>query len=189
MHGGLCVGLSMEWNGEKYVRAVDAAVRRDVQASAIELVGDIRTLISTPSRTVKVTGKYTKGKFKGQDKKTLGVRGSSRSKPGEPPHKDFGTLRSSIAHEMAAGDSPEAVVGSALKVARWMELGRAGGKRIVPKGGKKFLSWLNPDGSRSFARAVTQGAILPRPFLRRQLKTNEPKIMARIAQAIASVKV
>lgn len=177
----------MQWSGEKFVRAVDVAVRKAVQASAIELVGDIRILISTPSRSVKIVGKYTKGKFKGQAKKVLGVRGSNRSKPGEPPHKDFGTMRSSMAHEMVPGQ-PEAIVGSALKVARWMELGRAGGKRIRPKAGKKFLSWINPDGSRSFARSVVQGAILPRPYLRRQLKTNEPKILERLKQAVASVK-
>jgi hypothetical protein len=59
-------------------------------------------------------------------RKVLGKRGSNRSRPGEPPHKDLGTLRSSVATQMetTTGD-PSGLVGTALEYGKHLELGTA----------------------------------------------------------------
>lgn len=166
----------MHWDGEKYLADVTARVGKAVQASAIELVGDVRRSISTPSRTV------TFEKYRGKSgmvltRKKTGPRGSSRSKPGNPPHKDTGTLRSSIAHAMNS-DGVSAKVGSALRVARFMELGVRGGKIIRPKT-KKALAFNG-----IVRKSVKQGRIAPRPFLRPALARKHDSIKARIAKAL-----
>jgi HK97 gp10 family phage protein len=117
----------MEWSGEQFVAQVEAKARRNVEAACIHVQNQVRFLISTPSRTVTYAQrKNRKGEMK--TKKILGPRGSNRSKPGEAPHKDTGTLRSSIAHQMQEG--PSGLVGSALAYARHLELGT---KKMAPR--------------------------------------------------------
>lgn len=101
---------------ERFVRR--QAVAR-VTAAAVHLVNRIKENISIPSRTV--TYKQTHG---GKTKKVLGARGSNRSKPGEFPHKDYGTLRASITCDVQEqGDKVVARIGSPLKYSLYLELG------------------------------------------------------------------
>jgi hypothetical protein len=152
--------------GDEFLRRAEEIYGRRVQKAAIYLVAQIKELISVPSRSVKFrVGKNSKVK------KVLGDRGDSRSKPGEPPHKDFGNLRGSITFDY----DPQALrarVGSPSKVAKWMELGTPGGKIIVAKN-KKVLA---DAAGNIFGKRVRQGAIRPRPFLRRSLKDNRERI-------------
>jgi hypothetical protein len=152
--------------GDEFMRRAEQIYGQRVQKAAIYLVGQIKELISVPSRSVKLR----EGR-NGKIKKVLGARGDSRSKPGEPPHKDFGNLRGSIAFDFDPA-TLTARVGSPSKVARWMELGTPGGKIIVAKN-KKVLA----DGAGNiFGKRVKQGAIRPRPFLRRSLKDSKERI-------------
>lgn len=83
------------------------------------LVNEIRQLISIPSRTVS----YKVGRG-GKRRKALGARGSSRSRPGEPPHMDTGALRASITYRIE--ESPGSVdlkVGTPLLYGRFLEMG------------------------------------------------------------------
>lgn len=106
----------MQWD-ESYVREVERTVAARVQAAGYHLVSRIRENISVPSRTVKL--REGKG---GKVKKVLGPRGSSRSRPGEFPHKDFGRLRQSIAQQHFP-DEARSIVGTNLPYGKFLELG------------------------------------------------------------------
>lgn len=151
------------------MRRFRAMYAKRLAKAAIFLQGEIRQLISVPSRSVSYRV-IQKGKKKGQTQKVLGERGNSRSRPGEPPHMDHGALRASITYDVDR-ENLTARVGSPSKVARWMELGTPGGKIITPKN-KKVLA----GNGVIYGKRVVQGAIRPRPFLRRSLKDNAARI-------------
>ena len=90
-----------------------------MEAAAIHLVNSIKVNISVPSRTV--TFKQGRG---GKFRKVLGPRGSSRSKPGDFPNKDYGTLRQSITWDIRDdGDVVVARVGTPVGYSRHLEFG------------------------------------------------------------------
>jgi HK97 gp10 family phage protein len=110
----------MQWN-EGYIAEVERSVSQRVKAAGYFLVSRIRENISIPSRTVTFRD-ITKGKNKGGRKKVLGARGSSRSKPGQFPHKDFGRLRQSIAQDHQGLITR---VGTNVPYGKFLELGTA----------------------------------------------------------------
>lgn len=113
----------MYWKGEEFIQGIERKVTRNVQAACIHVKSRARENISTPSRTVTyVQGVNIRTGERGKIKKKLGKRGSSRSKPGDFPHKDYGTLRASVAHMMIA-DQPKGLVGSSLSYALFLERG------------------------------------------------------------------
>ena len=163
----------MDWRGDDFIAQVEQKAARNVQAACIHLQNSVRGLLGTPNRSVAEVP-ITRGKNKGQTKKKLGPRGGNPSKPGEPPHKGTGFLRNSIAHQMGGEPAqPMGLVGSAYKVAKWLELGTAGGKIITAKN-KKVLA--NKGLGLIFGKKVRQGAIAPRPFLRRALAEQRGRI-------------
>lgn len=92
-----------------------------MEAAAIHLTGAIKVNISVPSRTVK----FKQGRG-GKFRKVLGPRGSDRSKPGEFPHRDYGTLRQSITWDIRDdGDVVVARVGTPVGYSRFLEFGCA----------------------------------------------------------------
>jgi HK97 gp10 family phage protein len=107
----------MQWSGDNYVREAERTIGQRVQAASIYLQSKVRENISIPSRTVSFRDNKA-----GKRVKVLGARGSNRSKAGEFVHKDFGTLRQSIATDFDAA-TLTARVGSSLKYARFIELG------------------------------------------------------------------
>lgn len=110
----------MIWNGDNYIREVERTVGQRVQSAGYHLISRIRENISIPSRTVSFK-ETASGKNKGKVKKVLGARGSSRSKPGEFPHKDFGLLRQSIAQDFDGKTTTR--VGTALSYGKFLEFG------------------------------------------------------------------
>lgn len=107
----------MQWN-DSYILEAERTYSQRVEAAGFYLISRIRENISIPSRTVSLSIKN------GKVKKTLGDRGSSRSKPGEFPHKDFGTLRSRIAQDHPS-DSLVTRVGTNLAYGKYLEFGTA----------------------------------------------------------------
>lgn len=162
----------MHWQGEQVLRQAETEVNRNVQAAAIHLQNKTREKLSVAGRTVSHQP-ISKGKNKGKMRKVVGAMGSNPSKPGEAPRKQTGTLRSSIAHEMV--EPNRALIGTALKVGKWMELGTVGGKIIRPKN-KKALA--NVALGLMFGKRVKQGAIKPRPFLRSTLAEEKQNIVS-----------
>lgn len=154
------------WRIDEVANAIRRRYANRITAACVYLQADIRRSISIPSRTVKLSMTKT-----GKIKKILGPRGSNRSKPGEPPHKDYGILRSSISIHVDA-DRLVGLVGTTVKYARWLEFGVMGG-RVIEARRAKVLT----DGTTFFGRRVTQGRIAPRPFLRPAVKRNRQAIL------------
>ncbi len=74
--------------------------------------------------------------LKTEIQKTISTSSNSGpSKEGEPPHADMGSLRKSI-FRTTDEKTLTTVVGTNAIVARWLEFGTRGGKRIVPKRAK-----------------------------------------------------
>jgi HK97 gp10 family phage protein len=108
----------MDWRGDQYIAEIERSVGQRVQAAGFHLISRIRQNISIPSRTVTFTT------TKSGKKKVLGARGSSRSKPGQFPHKDFGRLRMSIAQQYDPA-TLSTRVGTNVPYGKYLELGTA----------------------------------------------------------------
>lgn len=98
----------LNWDDEAFKAKVRRTMVRRVTASAIIVEDHAKRLISVA------------GTGGGGGKKRR--YGSNPSKPGEPPHKQYGHLRGSVTHERV-GDRIAARTGTKLKYGRWLELG------------------------------------------------------------------
>lgn len=112
----------MEWN-TNYIPELEREIGKRVQAAGYFVMTEARKLISVAGRTVSFTT-IGKGKNKGKQKKVVGPMGSNPSKPGEPPHRQTGRLRASVAqeHEPAKLTSR---VGTNVAYGKFLELGTA----------------------------------------------------------------
>lgn len=89
-----------------------------LEAVGIFLQGEARTLISKSSHKVV----WETGPRGGRKRRE--IKGANRSKPGEPPHKDTGFLRSSVAWRTEIGDDAlRVVVGTSVNYGYWLEMG------------------------------------------------------------------
>jgi HK97 gp10 family phage protein len=111
------------WNGEQAKRLIRAAFVRNLKAAAIVVKNRAKVLVSVPG-TAKAIRKmsYRYGGLQFNVGKKGTVYGAAVSDPGEPPRKQFGRLRASIASEADAGQL-RARVGTNVKYGRWLELG------------------------------------------------------------------
>jgi HK97 gp10 family phage protein len=138
-------------NFQAFEDKIERQVLRNLDAAGFFLVSQIRPMISTPSRTVSHVPRFKGDQLVGM-KKVLGPRGSNRSKPGEPPHKDYGRLRASIARETVPnGSSPRCFVGSALPHAKFLELG------TVKMAARPFLRRALGENQQRITEIVTTG--------------------------------
>lgn len=113
----------MHDRADQFIARMEEAAFRGLSAIGVEATNDIRLLLSVPGRT-QGTKVLKSGPNKGQSRTVWGRLGSAPSKPGEAPHKQTGTLRSSIAWSV---DRERLVVriGTALKYGKYLELGTA----------------------------------------------------------------
>lgn len=110
--------MAVKWHGEDAKRLIRAAFARNLAAAAIVVKSRATVLLSVAGTAKREgTGRDGKGRFK---KGT--IYGAERSKPGEPPRKQYGRLRGSVAHEVDEG-SLAARVGTNVLYGRWLELG------------------------------------------------------------------
>lgn len=100
----------LNWDDEAFRAKVRQTMIRRVTASAIIVEDHAKRLIS----------KAGTGGGGGRKRRY----GSNPSKPGEPPHKQYGHLRRSVTHERV-GDRLAARTGTNLRYGRWLELGTA----------------------------------------------------------------
>lgn len=101
-----------KWNGEQAEALIRRAFARNLHAAAIVVKGRAKVLLSTAGT----------GTTQGAGGKTRRVYGANPSAPGEPPHKQTGRLRASVAHEVDAG-SLRARVGTNVTYGKFLELG------------------------------------------------------------------
>ena len=113
---------SHKWMGDKYGAKVHWEFRRRIEASAIALANKAKTLLSVEGtgRAIRPMSYYYGGRKRNVRKKGL-VYGHAPSLPGEPPRKQFGRLKGSIAWEFPKVLT--ARVGTNVKYGRWLELG------------------------------------------------------------------
>lgn len=106
----------MAWRGEQYRKALEARVTRSLHVATIAVESRAKDLLSVPGTAPRgpagrdKSGRFTKAK----------VYGAIRSRPGEPPRKQLGHLRRSVAREVV---SLKGRVGTNVKYGRWLELG------------------------------------------------------------------
>lgn len=159
--------MAMIWHGKKVSDKLHNLARTRVGQSAMIVESEAKGLMKKGGRTE--SGSLPKG----QDTRTK--INTYRSRPGEPPRVQTGTLRRSITTEMHP-TMPIARAGTNLFYAKLLELGYPGGKIIRPKTAKA-LRWVDESGVH-YAKSVRQGAIEPRPFMRPALHRAEPIIRA-----------
>lgn len=114
-------GGRVNWYGDQFKRELVQQVTKSVSAAAIYLSGQTKADISQPG-----TLRYgVPGKGKKPRQKT--IYNFTHSKPGNPPYKQTGRLRGSIAWELVGvgrGLSvPVGRVGTNVRYGRWLELG------------------------------------------------------------------
>lgn len=115
----------VEWNGEAFQKRVRAEMNRRLAASSMIVENHAKELLSVAGTGVAASAFVGNGKVGKQEKKYRKGRrtyGSNPSKPGEPPHKQYGHLRRSVTFAL---DRLGLVsrVGTNLKKGRWLELG------------------------------------------------------------------
>lgn len=137
---------NLQWNGEAVKAAIRAELAKRLRTAATEVQNEARQLLNVPG-TIPIGGggRNKKGQFRR-------VYGAAPSLPGEPPRKQRGHLRRSVAIEVDKL-SLTARVGTNLKYGRWLELGTSRGLAARP--------WLR----RALSQARQQiTAILSRPL-------------------------
>jgi hypothetical protein len=116
----------LEWHGDE---AIDHCRQKAVgflTRAAITVSRRAKELLSLPGTTVRIGGgRDKKGRFKGKR-----ITGAVRSKPGEPPRKQTGRLRSTVTYEVDA-KTLEARVGTNTVYGRALELGTK--KGLLPR--------------------------------------------------------
>lgn len=108
----------VRWDGDRYRRAFAAAIRKRVAAAAVYLAGETKQEISRTGVLVlkRASSRDAKGRFLGQTKR---IYNFAHSLPGDPPFKQTGRLRGSIAWEQV--DDATARVGTNLVYGRVLE--------------------------------------------------------------------
>jgi phage gpG-like protein len=105
-------------NARQYQAYLEAEMKKRLSASAITLQNHIKVMIGTEGAGKAASSKTLRGGRK-QRKGSL-IYGANPSAPGNPPHKQTGTLQRSIAWELVG---LKARVGSNIKYSRHLELG------------------------------------------------------------------
>lgn len=100
--------MNSDWQGAAFEQVIQASCVQYVEAACYVVENHAKRLLSVA------------GTGGGQGKKRR--YGSNPSRPGEPPHKQRGTLRSSVAH-VVKSEELKGYVGTRYKYALFLELG------------------------------------------------------------------
>lgn len=103
----------LDWRGPQAQEKIRAEMGRRLAACAILVATRAKRLLSVAGTIKAGQGRDAKGRSKR-------AYGSNPSAPGEPPHKQTGRLRASVAFEVVG---LVARVGTNVRYGRWLELG------------------------------------------------------------------
>jgi HK97 gp10 family phage protein len=103
--------MSITWDGEKYLKNLEADLGNNLEKAAIFLKGKVKEALNRSEEYQRFVGDHG-----------IWYKGEDPSSPGSPPKKITGALQRSIAHEMGP-DRKEAFVGSNVEYALYLELG------------------------------------------------------------------
>lgn len=108
----------VKWNGDQWRRDFAREYRKNVSAAAIYLNNQIKADISQPG-----TAEFEQKTKKGKARKKR-IYNFTHSRPGNPPFKQKGRLRASMAWEIVGSAlAPIGRVGTNYKVGKYLELG------------------------------------------------------------------
>lgn len=113
----------VNWQGDKWAKAFKAEMRKRTSAAAIRLKSQVQADISQAGTLRYDTGggRDKRGRFLGKQRT---VYNFTHSRPGNPPYKQTGHLRRSMAWELIdTGPTFVGRVGTNLKYGRALELG------------------------------------------------------------------
>ncbi len=141
-----------DWRGDEAIERISAELRRRLSAAALTVAGRAKVLLSVAGTGVRSKSGQVEPTPSGSRAKR--IYGAFPSRPGEPPRKQTGRLRASVAWELAvtAAGKATARVGTNVLYGKFLELGTS---RMLPR------PWLRR------ALAETRGqvlAIFHRPF-------------------------
>lgn len=104
------------WTPDRFLKSMEARHVKAVESMAIAYEGDLKRVLSKPGpmKTKLTAGQLARMKAAGEERRA--------SKPGEPPRKRTGALRSSIAHAPRLGGRVQRV-GSSMRYSRRLEWG------------------------------------------------------------------
>ncbi len=109
------------WFGEKFKRDLAAEERRRLERAAMVVEREAKRLLSVSGTGTRGKGGVIKRAVKTAKKK---IYGAFPSAPGEPPHKQTGELRRSVAHEVLASVARQiARVGTNRPWGKYLQLG------------------------------------------------------------------
>jgi hypothetical protein len=146
----------VKFYGDQFLKILNAELNRRVSACVIAVANRAKQLLSVPG-----TGQRWRSTRRHRKKST--VYGFSPSAPGDPPRKQLGHLRDSVAfevHDMTQG--PVGRAGSNRKYARPLELGAEAVRNSIYGKPTRPYRWR----------------LLARPWLRRALNEMTPFIRA-----------
>jgi len=102
------MAAGIKWEPDKFLSELERAKKTALRRAAVLVVASVKKSFGST----------------GVPGATKAVRHAGRSRPGEPPHVDTGTLRRSITYKIA---KDSAFVGSNVVYARALEMGYAPG--------------------------------------------------------------
>ncbi len=117
-------GFNVDWKGKELQKAIRNGLAKNVAAAGQFFKAQVTAALSTSGRKVTITA--TKS---GRTRKTLGAKGSNRSKAGDPPHKQTGELRRSVFKKVKK-NKVEVRVGTRAPYGGVLEFG---GANIAPR--------------------------------------------------------
>jgi hypothetical protein len=149
-------GSFVKFYGRQFMAILNAELKKRVYACVIAVANRAKKLLSVPG-----TGQRIRATVKHRKKST--VYGHSPSAPGDPPRKQTGRLRSSVAFEVQdTAQGPVGRAGTNVKYGRALELGASETRNQVYGKPTRPYRWT----------------LLARPWLRRALTEMLPFIRA-----------
>ncbi len=116
----------LNWRGPALQAQILAESHRRLDASAILVLNEVRRLLSV-SGVGGAAKRDERGKFIKGSGGARRIYGAERSRPGEPPRKQYGRLRASYTWER---DGLASRVGTAYRIARILE---EGSRKMAPR--------------------------------------------------------
>jgi len=118
--------MTVKWHGEKFYRRAKTGTQKALKKVAQMVELEAKSLMTrggrTPSGRAVPLREGSRTMIDPETGQRAGRIGSYRSRPGEPPRVQTGTLRRSITHELHP-TLPIARVGTNVTYGKWLELG------------------------------------------------------------------
>jgi len=176
----------IKWYGD----AVNAEFNAKAKAAMRIVVQVVRSGIVRRISTSARAGGMGGPKGRRSPKRNTKAMRFNHSKPGQPPHKDTGTLARSIFGQVDPvgwhGGVIVGRVGTTVKYGAYLELGVKKSRTVTAKRKKTLAFGYN--GTWVFPKVSHPGPIAPRPFIHSTIKMMRPQIHSILATKLKAGK-